>query len=531
MSEQVITLQMKFDNISDSDMQDILVNLEEMKKYLLVEENNGFNIKNFYEIKGEITDDYIDLQDKIEEFLNIIKKEYLTIGFYGMVTLDDSVTGSFVDLYKKYPNSNRIIHTEYEYDDADIEFFDKYEKDKKYKKSIVENINHSQKYLIFFNEVYYLLEYRDCIEVLENEYRNLAKDLKFMNDDELCDLLSKKGCVKYLQKYIISKDIALELVKDNYSNNQTNKDCEKFLSTNIKDYLNNFDTKKIMSNYFENVKVEGFLSFEELLSFLMVKDCELALKFWKDILSKNKNDLSKYYVYKTLVFEPTIKLLKNSYIGTFIEALVEDEFFMDLVLAKFYSTGPKYYKDKEEDLIRYRVLKEIALNGYHDVFVKIMSENFLIWEDNVLIKFIEEAKGNEEMDKSLCIDLIKSIKDIPLPSWKRIWLSNADTLYRRLGCYVFEIAGTEHRRKTTFEKHAEEGTRVKFVPEPTNEYDKNAIKVKTVSGKHLGYIPKSLAAEIHDAKNYIGNIISVYCTLRGIYRITVEAIPRDKDVF
>ena len=137
MSEQVVTLQVKLDNISDSEMQDILVNLDEMKKCLHVEDENRFNIKNFYEIHGEVLDEYIVLQDKIEEFLNTIKEKYSTIGFYGMVTLDDSVTGSYVDLYKKYPNSKKIFHTEYE--NENIEFFDKYEKDKKYKKSIVEN--------------------------------------------------------------------------------------------------------------------------------------------------------------------------------------------------------------------------------------------------------------------------------------------------------------------------------------------------------------------------------------------------------
>ena len=86
MSEQVVTLQVKLDNISDSEMQDILVNLDEIKKCLHVEDENRFNIKNFYEIHGEVLDEYIVLQDKIEEFLNTIKEKYSTIGFNGMVT-------------------------------------------------------------------------------------------------------------------------------------------------------------------------------------------------------------------------------------------------------------------------------------------------------------------------------------------------------------------------------------------------------------------------------------------------------------
>ena len=69
MSEQVVTLQMKLDNISDSEMQDILVNLDEMKKCLLVEDENRFNIKNFYMVycsfaykSGDVTSSKIHLR-------------------------------------------------------------------------------------------------------------------------------------------------------------------------------------------------------------------------------------------------------------------------------------------------------------------------------------------------------------------------------------------------------------------------------------------------------------------------------------
>lgn len=529
MSEQVVTLQMKFDNISDSEMQDILVNLDEMKKCLLVEDKNSFNIKNFYEIHGEVSDEYIVLQHKIEEFLNTIKEKYSTIGFYGMVTLDDSVTGSYVDLYKKYPNSKKIFHTEYE--DENIEFFDKYEKDKKYKNSIVENITHSQKYLIFFNEIYYLLEYKDCIEILNDRYLHLAKDIKFMNDDDLCNLLSVQDCMKYLDKYTISKDQALELVKVNNFNNQTNKDSEKFLATNIIDYLNDIETIKIISNYFDNAEIEKYSSFETMLSSFMLKNCKSTVEFWKDILSKNKMSLNRYYPYRTLVYEPVVKLLENDQKETLIEALVKDESFRNLLLAVFDFSLTDSLFDEEVNFVRCEILKEISLQGYHDLFIEIMGDNLLTWEDGVLDQFLKESHEKNDFDKSICIDLIKVIKNIPLTYSRVNYLLSSESLYRQLDCYIFEIAGTEYRMKKTLKKYAEEDMIVKLVPEPTNEYDKNAIRVEAGSKAHLGYVPKFLASKIRDVEKYICKIAAVHVTVRGKYIIVVEAIPKGKNVF
>eukprot|EP00808_Paulinella_micropora_P028820 g26606.t1 len=38
----------------------------------------------------------------------------------------------------------------------------------------------------------------------------------------------------------------------------------------------------------------------------------------------------------------------------------------------------------------------------------------------------------------------------------------------------------------------------RFMKEPNNQFDKNAIKVETSDGKHLGYVAKELAKEINE---------------------------------
>lgn len=59
----------------------------------------------------------------------------------------------------------------------------------------------------------------------------------------------------------------------------------------------------------------------------------------------------------------------------------------------------------------------------------------------------------------------------------------------------FSIAGIKHR--TGIDNYLGEfkGT---LIPEPTNEYDPNAIKVLAHDGHHVGYVPKDVTNQIRD---------------------------------
>lgn len=52
-----------------------------------------------------------------------------------------------------------------------------------------------------------------------------------------------------------------------------------------------------------------------------------------------------------------------------------------------------------------------------------------------------------------------------------------------------KIAGIPHRKPDLSVLHI--GDPVTLIPEPTNAYDPNAIKVLSAAGVHLGYIPKT----------------------------------------
>lgn len=60
----------------------------------------------------------------------------------------------------------------------------------------------------------------------------------------------------------------------------------------------------------------------------------------------------------------------------------------------------------------------------------------------------------------------------------------------------FNIAGVQHH-----EYHKVNGlstaTEIQLTPEPTNQYDPNAIEIRTASGLKLGYVPRALTEYIH----------------------------------
>lgn len=73
--------------------------------------------------------------------------------------------------------------------------------------------------------------------------------------------------------------------------------------------------------------------------------------------------------------------------------------------------------------------------------------------------------------------------------------------------YVFEskVAGVSHcnedgtSRQEIIRAEVRENDWLELEPEPQNPYDPNAIRVKTRSGKQIGYLEKALAEKVRSA--------------------------------
>ena len=81
-------------------------------------------------------------------------------------------------------------------------------------------------------------------------------------------------------------------------------------------------------------------------------------------------------------------------------------------------------------------------------------------------------------------------------------------------CIEFNIAGITHRDNIDHYIGEFVGT---LEPEPTNEYDHNAIKILAPDGNHVGYVPKDITSQICEKATlpcpcfcYIGNNDGTY---------------------
>ena len=66
--------------------------------------------------------------------------------------------------------------------------------------------------------------------------------------------------------------------------------------------------------------------------------------------------------------------------------------------------------------------------------------------------------------------------------------------------YEFFVAGVKFHKFNTVKDILEEGMAVDLIPEPTNKYDRFAIKIKH-NNVMLGYVPKKLSAEVTEVMN------------------------------
>ena len=74
-----------------------------------------------------------------------------------------------------------------------------------------------------------------------------------------------------------------------------------------------------------------------------------------------------------------------------------------------------------------------------------------------------------------------------------VWPKNQG--YQGLDYIEFDIAGITHGEHV--DDHLGEFI-ANLIPDPTNPYDANAIKIVTVNGNRIGYVPKSMTQDVRD---------------------------------
>ncbi len=83
--------------------------------------------------------------------------------------------------------------------------------------------------------------------------------------------------------------------------------------------------------------------------------------------------------------------------------------------------------------------------------------------------------------------------------------------------WKFYVAGVKHHKLHEVIGKLSEGDTLTLVPEPTNSYDKNAVKITHRNGDEsetmLGYVPAIVSAEVSGALTIFDDIECVISTL------------------
>lgn len=88
---------------------------------------------------------------------------------------------------------------------------------------------------------------------------------------------------------------------------------------------------------------------------------------------------------------------------------------------------------------------------------------------------------------------------------------------------VFEIAGTMYRDVNAVREAIYQNAKVFLISEPTNLYDKNAIRIESEHGVHLGYVPSYMVCEFDEPSVFNCKIKFIEEGEKAPF-ITVEAI-------
>lgn len=86
------------------------------------------------------------------------------------------------------------------------------------------------------------------------------------------------------------------------------------------------------------------------------------------------------------------------------------------------------------------------------------------------------------------------------------------------GSIVFEVKGTIYRSMKAISR-AEKlkvGESVLLIKEPDNEHDHTAVKVCTLDGHHIGYVPAYLSSEVTDIMNTDEELAKVQSIHNGV---------------
>ena len=427
---------------------------------------------NYYHWSGNYSDydNYFNLSSFLDEIGNAYQEITFVCRFY---EANDSTDFQLTNAYFKYPNETEIENEDYDDCDVDLETIildhPNYVKAANKAKNIPVVIAKKDRYY-----------YGKCMDII----KALDVDAYYQRRYSIVDLIEKytyaiNHCKKAKE---ISYQRAMEYLDQGVVSN----------IFNIHDYPR---YQAILDRY----KLSSQASFSELLQQQLECNKKQAIDLWCDVVNAFHDKLELESVQEEVNHKPMRMLAK------------QHDVFKDI-----FKNYPKFYTILRNDNVnRTHINDHFISDLLHDDFM-LGKYDLLDTAKQVYYRTIESWSifrdflcllENEELSEEAFEKVDAFVNSVDDCNWDLYNCPTVKDFYKKHGVVLIFIAGTKFRNVKKIKKEITHGMAVTMEKEPTNKFDKNAIKVVTMKGLHLGYVPKYAQKEIDDPTCFEGRLV------------------------
>ena len=441
-----------------------------------------------------------DVDFSFSDWLEKITKRYPQCGIFAVLENFMSQTGYDTELYIKYKDEQTL---NFSYYDDDYEYASLYERNKRYQQDV--ESQYQQQLLFYYAHTYYLLtrsELQHSTFLEEGNYVCYSDEELLKKAEE--DINYHYGNFNFVinKKCIINQKQAIQLRKQHICNN-------------IHLLIERDQFKEWLQDYHYEMDEDEVLL--DLIKKEMKKDKKRTLQFWTMLIKKVRGLSNLHQIFDEAVYDPFYYLM-HYYMSDLVTIMNHDD------MIRYF-----FFQCKNHAGLQNMFLCQLIKKGYEDIYHHIQEVGIQAYEEN------EDCDYDDRLNSYLytCVELIHDkkikftkrdfmaiIKNIEYLSDK-IFLNDCfkNQMFlatcKRFGCYIFELNGSGYCDYERLLHECAEAQPLQIVYEKENAYDPNAIRVETLQGLKIGYVPKEINKELQGIMNYRCTLVRMYSSKKN----------------
>lgn len=499
MSECTMSFTMRMDFIKEEERQALYDELEQdLHAYDLDEDTQQYE-KGYLFFRWH-HNDAMQVDYRFLDWMEKVTSNYPQCGIYAVLQTYTSQTDYTSDVFIKYQDETNL---RYHYYEADFEYARLYDRNTRYQKDV--EAQYQQQILFYHDHTYYLLtrsELQRATFLDEESYA--AYDDEQLLHEAMEDIKRHHDYFNYgiNRKCIVTQKEAIAYRK-------------QIPTHNVHLLIERKDFQQWLQDY--GFKMDDDMVLLDFIRKEVKKNKQQVFSFWTMLIKKIDDMPNKEQVFDEAIFDP-FHYLTHYYMKDVVSIFNDDDMitrvffhwkpqvdlqdhFLCQLIKKGYQTlyhhiqevGIKAYdKDDEggyDDRLEYYLYRCMYL--IHHKRIRFTKIDFLSIIENIVYL----------CDKLDLNDLFKN----------RFFLVTC----KKYDCAIFELSGTSYCDYKRILHECKEQDLLQIVYETDNVYDPKAIRVETLQGLKIGYVPKEENAQLQGIKHYQCHLVRMYTSSKN----------------